>query len=135
MKKQFSINTLLILLALFVMLSITIYAILKLAKIIDNDVYKSIAYAVLFTIIIAVVVIRLKLDKTSLTDSKNLLRYSLLCKKCGWEWMSHSTSKAFMPSQCPKCGNTKKNTIEIIGWRKFDATSKKDKDLRHFFQQ
>ncbi len=134
MKKLFSTKDALMLLVIFITLSIIIYIILKMAKLINNDVYKSIVYAILFTIIIAIVVVRLKLDKTSLADSKNLLRYSMLCKKCGWEWMSHSTSKAFMPSQCPKCGNTKKHMIEIIGWRKFDIASKKDKDLRHFFQ-
>lgn len=132
--RLFSSKKIIILLLVFVISFAVAYIILKIARFIENDVYRSLLYALLLSLVALILTRVLKQDYLAQIDGKNLLRYSMLCKKCGWEWMSHSISKVYIPTHCPKCGNSNKAKIEIIGWRKFDMASKKDKDLRHFFQ-
>ncbi len=130
--RLFSSKKIIILLLVFVISFAVAYIILKIARFIENDVYISLLYALLLSLVALILTRVLKQDYLTQIDGKNLLRYSMLCKKCGWEWMSHSTSRSHYPGQCPKCGNSKRAMIEIVGWRKFDISSSKDKDLRHF---
>jgi len=65
-------------------------------------------------------------------SGKTALRYTMLCRSCGWEWMSHTTDKK--PSKCPNCGE--KDNLEVLGWRKVRIPLQKvNKDLRAFFRQ
>ncbi len=134
MERIFTFKNLMILLIAYLTTSILVFLILELTKTIENNVLKALIYSVFFAIVIFISLIDISPSKSQLASGKNLLRYSMLCKKCGWEWMSHSTSKGIHPVQCPKCGNSKKSMVELVGWRKFDMASSKDKDLRHFFQ-
>ncbi len=133
MNKMLSYRNIAVFLAVYITCFILVLIILKFSRFLDNDISKSLIYAI-FISIMAFILLGISPSKIRLTEGKNLLRYSMLCKKCGWEWMSHSTSKGIHPVQCPKCGNSKKASIELVGWRKFDISASKDKDLRHFFK-
>jgi predicted RNA-binding Zn-ribbon protein involved in translation (DUF1610 family) len=63
------------------------------------------------------------------SESSEMLRYTMLCKSCGWEWMSQVTKKALAPTKCPNCGEDK---LEILGWRRVKVLNKQNKDLREF---
>jgi Zn finger protein HypA/HybF involved in hydrogenase expression len=63
------------------------------------------------------------------SESSEMLRYTMLCRSCGWEWMSQVTKKALAPTKCPNCGDDK---LEILGWRRVKVLNKKNKDLREF---
>ncbi len=94
----------------------------------------------LLSLIIALIAISftylyLKLNKEKLpkVNGKGMLRYTLLCHNCNWEWMSNTTEKE-KPTTCPNCGN--KNKLELIGWRKVNVLPKKgDKELSNFFKK
>tara|TARA_Y100000310_G_scaffold344806_1_gene459653 strand:+ start:4041 stop:4403 length:363 start_codon:yes stop_codon:yes gene_type:complete len=57
------------------------------------------------------------------------LRYSMLCNKCHWEWMSNTGEKR--PSRCPSC---KGDRLEVLGWRKVVNKKRGDKDLTSYFR-
>lgn len=63
------------------------------------------------------------------SESSEMLRYTMLCKSCGWEWMSQVTKKALAPTRCPNCGEDR---LEILGWRRVKVLNKQNKDLREF---
>ncbi|MAG50456.1 hypothetical protein CL621_02330 [archaeon] len=93
--------------------------------------------AFIFSIPIFFILLLSKLKKFKITIPKikgedYLARYDMICHKCNWEWMSHSANKA--PSQCPNCNTTQKNMLEIVGWRKLNLNTKRDKDLRSFIK-
>ncbi len=72
-----------------------------------------------------------KQDTVTPSESSDMLRYTMLCRSCGWEWMSQVTRKALAPTKCPSCGNDK---LEIIGWRRVKVLNKQNKDLRAFIK-
>ena len=62
--------------------------------------------------------------------SEGVGRYSMLCKNCGWEWMSHTTE--IEPKRCANCGSEK--NLEVIGWRRIkDFTKKREESLKRYF--
>ncbi|MEM4245367.1 MAG: hypothetical protein QW404_01950 [Candidatus Nanoarchaeia archaeon] len=63
------------------------------------------------------------------SESSDMLRYTMSCRSCGWEWMSNVTKKALAPTKCPNCGDDK---LEILGWRRVKVLNKKNKDLKEF---
>jgi len=63
------------------------------------------------------------------SESSEMLRYTMLCRSCGWEWMSNVTRMALAPTKCPTCGD---NKLEVLGWRRVKVLNKKNKDLREF---
>lgn len=63
------------------------------------------------------------------SESSDMLRYTMACRSCGWEWMSNVTKKALAPTKCPNCGDDK---LEVLGWRRVKVLNKKNKDLREF---
>jgi len=64
-------------------------------------------------------------------SKKGLMRYTLLCHNCNWEWMSNVTSKKYV-KKCPNCAETAK--IEIIGIRRVHKLPKRThKDLTSYF--
>jgi predicted Zn-ribbon and HTH transcriptional regulator len=71
-------------------------------------------------------------DKLLISEDKTSVRYTMHCKNCGWEWMSNTSDK--IPSLCPNCRT--KDKAEIIGWRKVNLSTQKqkEKDLRNFFK-
>ncbi len=73
-------------------------------------------------------------SKKNLTISKKgLMRYTLLCHSCNWEWMSNVTDKKYS-KKCPNCGENAK--IEIIGIRRVHKLSKRsNKDLTSYFRK
>ncbi|MFH1332192.1 MAG: hypothetical protein ABIH63_02805 [archaeon] len=65
------------------------------------------------------------------SESSDMLRYTMSCRSCGWEWMSNVTKKALAPTKCPNCGEDK---LEILGWRRVKVLNKKNKDLKEFIK-
>lgn len=63
-----------------------------------------------------------------------LMRYSLLCHACNWEWMSNVTGDKKYAKKCPNCSDSSK--IEIVGVRKIIKLLKKsNKDLTSYFKK
>lgn len=61
-----------------------------------------------------------------------LVRYTLLCHGCNWEWMSNVTDKEHS-KKCPNCGENSKT--EIIGIKKVSRLIKQpNKELTSFFE-
>jgi hypothetical protein len=57
------------------------------------------------------------------------IRYTMHCKNCNWEWMSHTSEKK--PTQCPNCKD--RNKLEIIGWRKISFPKRRgEQTLKKF---
>lgn len=72
-----------------------------------------------------------KLNVVLPSESSDMLRYTMACRSCGWEWMSNVTKKALAPTKCPNCGDDK---LEILGWRRVKVLNKKNKDLKEFIK-
>jgi predicted RNA-binding Zn-ribbon protein involved in translation (DUF1610 family) len=66
-------------------------------------------------------------------EKKGLLRYTLLCHSCNWEWMSNLTNKKYS-KKCPNCGESSK--IETIGMRRVHKLPKKSsRDLTSYLKK
>ena len=91
-----------------------------------------IAAAILALIALIFVLFYQKQNGKPLTISKKgLMRYTLLCHNCNWEWMSNVTSKKYV-KKCPNCAETAK--IEIMGIRRVHKLPKRShKDLTSYF--
>lgn len=91
---------------------------------------KAVVVALLF-VFLALLTINFRLSPISVlpSESSEMLRYTMLCRSCGWEWMSQVTKKALAPTKCPNCSNDK---LEILGWRRVKVLNKQNKDLREF---
>ena len=48
------------------------------------------------------------------------VRYRLLCRSCGWEWLSKTTTKG-VPDFCPNCNKPKIEVLDTI-----DPTQRRD---------
>jgi hypothetical protein len=71
--------------------------------------------------------------KTLTLTKKGLMRYTLLCHGCNWEWMSNVTNKKYV-KKCPNCNEISK--IEIIGIRRVHKLPKRsNKDLTSYFRK
>jgi len=117
---------------IFILLIILLYAALSIKEFISNKFLVSLIVALLA---VAFFGLFLMLNKEDLPNvsGKSMLRYSLLCHNCNWEWMSNTTEKE-KPTTCPNCGN--KSKLELIGWRKVHVLPKKgDKELSNFFKR
>ncbi len=120
----------LILLVFVFSLTIT-YAALGLRYFISNTFLFTLIIAILISIFFGVVM-KLSSRKLQLTGG-GLFRYSMLCHKCNWEWMSNTTEKE-KPVKCPNCGS--KDRLELVGWRKVQISPKKNnKELTTFFKK
>ncbi|MBS3172567.1 hypothetical protein J4438_03235 [Candidatus Woesearchaeota archaeon] len=61
-----------------------------------------------------------------------LVRYTLLCHSCNWEWMSNVTDKEHS-RKCPNCGESSRT--EVMGIRKVSRLPKQNnKELTSFFE-
>lgn len=109
-----------------------IYIFFLIAKRIKNPIILAFTSSLFILLVISIILI-LKRTKEEKFESKGKesTRYTMLCRRCGWEWMSHTTQK--IPNKCPNCGE--KNRLETIGWRKVKILSKRNKDIRSFFKK
>jgi len=74
---------------------------------------------------------KIKEQEVPIGKGKTALRYTMLCHRCNWEWMSNTAEK--QPVKCPNCGE--KSKLEVVGWRKVNVISKKsNKDLMNYFK-
>jgi len=63
---------------------------------------------------------------------RTALRYTMLCHRCNWEWMSNTADKK--PGKCPNCGEHAK--LELVGWRKVNVVPRKsNKDLMSYLKR
>jgi len=120
--------------SIFVSSFIVIFIALSLLDTINNKYLLSLIYSVLVLILIKILLIYNSLNKipSSLSGS-NMIRYTMLCHHCNWEWMSNTTEKE-SPTKCPNCGERSK--LELVGYRKVQKLPKKsEKDLTSFFKE
>lgn len=108
---------------------IAIYALFYLSEKFKDPLTLSFIFSALILLIVLIIFRKIRTGKFYF-EGKESLRYTMLCKKCGWEWMSHTTQT--MPNKCPNCGE--KTRLEIVGWRKVKVLTKQDRDLRGFFK-
>ena len=119
---------------IFVSSFIVIFIALSLLDTVTNKYLLSLIYSILVLILIIILLIYNSLSKipASLSGS-NMIRYSMLCHNCNWEWMSNTTEKE-SPTKCPSCGERSK--LELVGYRKVQKLPKKsEKDLTSFFKE
>ncbi len=119
--------------SIFVSSFIVIFIALSLLDTLHNKYLLSLIYSGLVLILIKILLIYNGLNKipSSLSGS-NMIRYTMLCHNCNWEWMSNTTDKE-SPTKCPSCGERSK--LELIGYRKVQKLPKKsDKELTSFFE-
>ena len=113
--------------AIYVVVSIAIFIILTMAKIIQSTIIMS-----LITSLFLVLFLYLFRQKSeTFLPNKGLLRYSMLCNNCNWEWMSNVSREGNPPKTCPNCHQ---NNLQVTGWRTVKAIKKQETDLRKFFK-
>jgi len=126
-------KNLVILIILYLISLIFIYLLFLTTNLTKNILIRTIVFSIpIFFILLLSKIRKIKITIPKIKGEDYLIRYDMLCHKCNWEWMSHSTKRA--PSQCPNCNTAQKNMLEVIGWRKLNVHTKKDEDLRTFFE-
>jgi len=71
-------------------------------------------------------------EQVPIVNGKTALRYTMLCHKCNWEWMSNTAEK--QPVKCPNCGE--KSKLEVVGWRKVNVIARKsNKNLMNYLEK
>ena len=86
-----------------------------------------------FIVVVSMVIYKSESKKNLTIEKKGLMRYTLLCHCCNWEWMSNATNKKYS-KKCPNCSETSK--IEIIGIRRVHKLLKRsNKDLTNYFKK
>lgn len=120
--------------SIFVSSFIVIFIALSLLDTLHNKYFLSLIYSALVLILIKILLIYNGLNKIpSSLSGNNMIRYTMLCHHCNWEWMSNTTEKE-SPTKCPNCGE--RSRLELIGYRKVQKLPKKsDKDLTSFFKE
>jgi|TARA_Y100000310_G_C20648708_1_gene798155 hypothetical protein len=120
--------------SIFVSSFIVIFIALSLFDTIPNKYVLALIYSALAIILLQILLVYNGLNKipASLSGS-NMIRYTMLCHNCNWEWMSNTTDKN-SPTKCPTCGERSK--LELVGYRKVQKLPKKsNKDLTSFFKE
>ena len=119
---------------IFVGSFIIIFMGLALLDTINNKYILALIYSVLVLILAQILMTYGSINKIPVSASiKEMIRYSMLCHNCNWEWMSNTTEKD-SPTKCPNCGE--KSKLELVGYRKVQKIPKKsNKDLTSFFKE
>jgi predicted RNA-binding Zn-ribbon protein involved in translation (DUF1610 family) len=119
--------------SVFVGSFIIIFIALALLDTIGNKYVLSLIYSILVLILLKILLIYNGLNKIPSSLSGDMIRYTMLCHSCNWEWMSNTTDKE-SPTKCPNCGERAK--LELVGYRKVQKFPKKsNKDLTSFFKE
>ena len=112
----------------FVLVFIALYFIRN----VENEIMLSILLSII--IIFALSYLIKNKEVTKFYQGKGMMRYTLLCRNCNWEWMSNVTEDKRYSKKCPNCGDNSK--IEVIGVRKVSKLPKKtQKDLTSYFKR
>ncbi|MDD5331260.1 MAG: hypothetical protein PHE43_00340 [Candidatus Nanoarchaeia archaeon] len=111
----------------FVILIVAIFLIFLVVEQIKNRILVSLILA--FVLALVITIFKSPFQNELSKELKTVIRYTMLCKDCGWEWMSNTTS--LKPNRCPNC---RSENLETLGWRKIKTNLKKEKDLRSFFK-
>jgi len=89
--------------------------------------------ALILSLLIVFSLLLYQREKEIKFEKKGLLRYTLLCHSCNWEWMSNVTDKKYS-KKCPNCSENSK--IEIVGIRKVHKFPKRSsRDLTSYFKK
>jgi predicted RNA-binding Zn-ribbon protein involved in translation (DUF1610 family) len=120
--------------SIFVGSFIVIFIALSLLDTIHNKYILALIYSVLVLIMVEILLVFNGLNKIpSSISGSNMIRYTMLCHTCNWEWMSNTTEKD-SPNKCPNCGERSK--LELVGYRKVQKLPKtSNKDLTSFFKE
>ncbi|MCD4759612.1 hypothetical protein K8R33_01855 [archaeon] len=110
----------------FVIVLVALYAVKSI-----KDIY---LLSALLAILILLSLFYLNKGKKSISlEGKGLMRYSLLCHNCNWEWMSNVTEQKYS-KKCPNCGHDSR--IEVVAIRKVRKLPKKsNKKLTSYFKK
>lgn len=112
----------------YILVLLVSLAIFYLVGEVDSFLLRGIFGLVGFVMVFEVVLFVFRERKIEFSDGAG--RYSMLCKGCGWEWMSNTTES--IPKKCSNCGNEK--DLEVLGWRKVkEFVKKKEADLKKYF--
>lgn len=111
----FSFKSIMKNLFLYITIFILVFAGLYLLEIIKDKYILSAVFSFLALIFVVLILKIWKRDIRPSVGDEGMIRYSMLCKNCNWEWMSNTTDKK-SPSKCPNCGEKKR--LEIVGWRR-----------------
>ncbi|MDD5253740.1 MAG: hypothetical protein PHG05_01370 [Candidatus Nanoarchaeia archaeon] len=113
----------------FLVLLVLIFLIFFLIEQVKDRLLVSIIIA--FVLAVIVTILKSPFRKELSEEENQSLRFTMICKQCGWEWMSNITSSGSKPTKCPNC---RSDNLETIGWRKVKLQKKKERDLRSFFK-
>jgi hypothetical protein len=98
-----------------------------------NIIKSKLILSIIFALFIFVIILIFKIPLKKFESAKGMVRYTMLCHNCGWEWMSNVAKQGMAPKQCPNC--RERTRLEILGWRKIKPIQKADKDLRNFLRK
>lgn len=100
----------------------------------SKDKYVIAGFFSLFVVVVSLLISKIRKfhDAPSFSD-KGMIRYSMMCKNCNWEWMSNTTDKK-SPTRCPNCGERVR--LEVIGWRRVQYyQEQKNQELTRFLNK
>jgi hypothetical protein len=120
--------------SIFVTSFIIIFVALALLDTIQNKYILAMIYSILVLLLLKILLVYNGLNRIPASLSgDNMIRYTMLCHNCNWEWMSNTTDKN-SPTKCPSCGERSK--LELVGYRKVQKIHKKsNKNLTSFFEE
>lgn len=119
------------LLVIYIVGFILIFISLSLSDIVVNSYLLAAILSLFFVIAMFLLLNFLKGPGVSIKEG-GLVRYSMLCRNCNWEWMSNTTDKK-TPSKCPNCGE--RNRLELTGWRRVQHYhEQKNQELSKFLK-
>lgn len=115
---------------IYIFLAALIYFLLNLNKFIKGNFWIALIIAAIITFVY--VWSKFYNKNEHILKPEGFGRYSMHCKNCNWDWMSHITNK--IPTQCPNCKEN--NNLEVIGWRKVSfQTKNKEDDLTKYLNK
>ncbi|MBU1245958.1 MAG: hypothetical protein KKH88_00115 [Nanoarchaeota archaeon] len=124
-----------VLLSHFVMIFISCLIVFFLFSILFNRLNPFILSLVLSIVVLVLIALFVSFKKEKELPGfkgRAALRYTMLCHRCNWEWMSNTADKK--PTKCPNCGENAK--LELVGWRKVNIVPRKsNKNLMSYLKR
>ena len=124
-----------ILISHFIMIFITCLIVFSLFAVLLDKLNAFLLALLLSFVVLVIIFLFLGVRKEKgvpIFKGKTALRYTMLCHRCNWEWMSNTSDKK--PAKCPNCGENAK--LEMVGWRKVNVVPKKsNKDLMSYLKR
>ena len=124
-----------VLLSHFVMIFVSCLIIFTLFSVLFDKLNPFLLGLLLSVVVLVLIVLFISFRKEKELPSfkgRTALRYTMLCHRCNWEWMSNTADKK--PAKCPNCGEHAK--LEMVGWRKVNIVPRKsNKNLMSYLKR